>query len=80
MNREEEIQALKMSYMNTFESEHGRKVMEDLSKFCLEKRDIFVEDSARKTDYNLGANSVIRYIRSKLMRTETKPEVVINKE
>ncbi len=54
-------------------------VVGDLSKFCLESRDIFVENSARKTDFNLGANSVIRHIRWMLKRkTEEKPEKVIS--
>ena len=57
----------------------AKRVLNDLSGFCLENRDIFVEDSARKTDFNLGANSVIRHIRYILKRkTEKKPEKVIS--
>ncbi len=60
-------------------TEHWKLIDEDLSRFCLEKADIFVPDSARKTDFNLGANSVIRYIRYMLKRkTEQKPEKVIS--
>ncbi len=57
----------------------AQRVLADLSKFCLENFDIFVEDSARKTDFNLGANSVIRHIRYMLRRrTEQKQETVIS--
>lgn len=57
----------------------AKRVLDDLSKFCLETSDIFDVNSARKTDYNLGANSVIRYIRYMLKRkTEQKQETVIS--
>lgn len=59
--------------------EKSKRVLNDLSRFCLENRGIFVENSARKTDFNLGANSVIRHIRWMLKRkTEKKPETVIS--
>lgn len=61
------------------EDEKAKRVLNDLSKYCLENADLFVIDSARKTDFNLGANSVIRYIRYMLRRkTESKPETVIS--
>jgi hypothetical protein len=54
-------------------------MLKDLSKFCLENADIFDVNSARKTDFNLGANSVIRHIRWMLKRkTEQKQETVIS--
>ena len=54
-------------------------MLKDLSKFCLENSDIFDVNSARKTDFNLGANSVIRHIRWMLKRkTEQKQESVIS--
>ena len=54
-------------------------MLKDLSKFCLENLDIFDVNSARKTDFNLGANSVIRHIRWMLKRkTEQKQESVIS--
>lgn len=54
-------------------------VIGDISKFCLENADIFDVNSARKTDFNLGANSVIRHIRWMLKRkTEPKQEKVIS--
>lgn len=57
----------------------AKRVLDDLSKFCLESFDIFDINSARKTDFNLGANSVIRYIRWMLKRkTEKKQEQVIS--
>ena len=57
----------------------AKLVLNDLSKFCLENFDIFDVNSARKTDFNLGANSVIRHIRYMLKRkTEKKQETVIS--
>ncbi len=54
-------------------------VVGDLSKFCLENTDTFDANSGRMTDYNLGANSVIRHIRWMLKRkTEQKQETVIS--
>jgi hypothetical protein len=76
--RDEKTIELQMDYFNSFETESGKRVIADLAKFCLESRDIFVVDSARKTDYNLGANAVIRYIRNKLIRKEPKPVKTIN--
>ncbi len=67
------------AYKAIFITEHGKMVMNDLSKFCLENFDIFDVNSARKTDFNLGANSVIRHIRYMLKRkTEVKQEKVIS--
>lgn len=57
----------------------AKLVLGDLSKFCLENFDIFDVNSARKTDFNLGANSVIRHIRYMTKRkTEEKPGKVIS--
>ncbi len=57
----------------------AKLVLGDISKFCLENSDIYVENSGRKTDFNLGANSVIRHIRYMLKRkTEQKQEKVIS--
>ncbi len=58
----------------------AKLVLKDLSNFCLESLDIFDVNCARKTDFNLGANSVIRHIRYMLKRkTEPKQETVISK-
>lgn len=67
------------AYKDMFSTEKGKRVLNDLSKFCLENFDIFDVNSARKTDFNLGANSVIRHIRWMLKRkTEQKQEKVIS--
>ena len=62
------------AYKAWFNSEHGKIVLDDLSKFCLEEYlpDIFDKDNVQKTAFNLGANKVIRYIRYMLKR-KTKP-------
>jgi len=67
------------AYKDILSTEKGKRVFNDLSKFCLENRDIFDETYERKTCFNLGANSVIRYIRYMLNRkTEPKQEKVIS--
>lgn len=69
------------AYKDVFPSDDAKanRVLGDLAKFCLEKADIFDVNSARKTDFNLGANSVIRHIRYMLKRkTEQKQETVIS--
>ena len=77
----DEQQLIIAAYKDVFSADDAKakRVLDDLSKFCLEKLDIFVENSARKTDFNLGANSVIRHIRYMLKRkTEKKQEKVIS--
>lgn len=69
------------AYKDVFPADDAKakRILEDLSKFCLEKADIFDVNSARKTDFNLGANSVIRHIRYMLKRKiEQKQETVIS--
>lgn len=67
--------AKSMAYKNTFNSEHGLKVLEDLDKKCLLKGSgLFVSDNERQTCFNLGMNYVIRYIRQEIERNLTEPE------
>jgi len=49
---------------HTFSTEHGQKFLEHLRRFCRAdvRQSCFDEDNERKTAYNLGANSVYRYI------------------
>lgn len=60
------------AYKVLFVTEHGKVVLENLSQLCGEDRDLFDKASARQTDYNLGAISVIAHIRW-MMKRETKP-------
>ncbi len=62
------------AYKAWFISEHGKIVLDNLAKHCLESNilHIFDVNSARKTDFNLGKNDVIRYIRYMLER-KTEP-------
>lgn len=72
-------QLLIAAYKDIFSTDKGKRVLGDLSKFCLENFDIFDVNSDRKTSFNLGANSVIRHIRYMLKRkTEKKQEQVIS--
>ena len=50
-------------FLHTFSDDRGKRSLDFLSKFCLEHRSTFVEDSARKSDFNEGARSVILEIR-----------------
>lgn len=81
MTEADEQQLTIAAYKDVFSADDAKakRVLADLSKFCLENRDIFDVNSARKTDFNLGANSVIRHIRYMLKRkTEKKQETVIS--
>lgn len=67
--------AKSMAYKNTFNGEHGAKVLEDLDRKCLLKGSgLFVSDNERQTCFNLGMNYVIRYIRQEIERNLTEPE------
>jgi len=74
--------ALSMAYKNTFNSEHGLKVLKDLDDICKLNGNIFDADSSRITDFNLGKNAVIRHIRKEIEReiTEKKDNKVKHKE
>lgn len=77
----DEQQRLIAAYKDVFSLDDAKAqiVVGDIAKFCLENADIYVENDGRKTDYNLGANSVIRHIRWMLKRkTEQKQESVIS--
>lgn len=80
-NQVDQQQLLIAAYKDIFSVDNakGKRVLGDLSKFCLENFDIFDVNSGRKTDFNLGANSVIRHIRYMLKRkTEKKQKQVIS--
>jgi len=62
--RYEIIRQRNSDFLNTFASgESQNRVLTYLSKFCLENACTFVKDSARKSDFNEGARSVILEIR-----------------
>ena len=51
-------------FMNVFLSDdRGKRVLDYLSKFCLENKDTFVPDDVQKSTYNQGARRVILEIR-----------------
>jgi hypothetical protein len=67
--------ALSMAYKNWFNSEHGKKVLDDLDRKCKYARTgIYVSDSSRQTDFNLGMHEVILYIHQEIERNLTEPE------
>jgi len=82
-NEINEQQLLIAAYKDIFSVDNakGQLVLNDLSRFCLEGYlpDIFDESNVNKTNFNLGANKVIRYIRYMLKRkTEKRQEKVIS--
>ncbi len=60
------------AYKALFTTEHGKVVLNNLSKICGEDRDLFDRNNGRQTDYNLGAISVIAHIRW-MMKRKTEP-------
>ena len=46
-----------------FSGPHGERNITYLSRFCLEEQSTFVDYSARKSDFNEGARSVILEIK-----------------
>lgn len=79
--QQDNTQRVIAAYKAWFKSEHGKVVLENLSKHCFESNilHIFDVNSARKTDFNLGKNDVIRHIRCMLERkTEPTQKTVIS--
>ena len=64
MNKEQEN--LSMSFKQAFSGVHGVDVLNNLKTFCRGNlnQSCFDVSSDRQTSYNLGANSVYRYIQS----------------
>jgi hypothetical protein len=50
-------------FVNTFTGDRQKRVLDYISKFCLENDCTFDRDSARKSDFNQGARAVILEIR-----------------
>lgn len=62
-SREEIVIQRNMDFLNTFGSEAGKRVLDYLSKFCLEHRPTFSEKSERESSFNEGSRFVIIEIR-----------------
>ena len=70
-------------FLYTFSGERGSRVLEHLSKYCMENDCTFNAKSARMTDFNEGARSVIIEIRHWLNMDITnleKEQVCLNKD
>lgn len=79
----DEQRQLVIDFKKTFASDFdcGIRVLEYISKFCMENRSTYVEGSARKSDFNEGARSVILEIRRKLnVNLDEKKQDIIEKE
>lgn len=73
---------ISMAFKNTFSGEHGQKVLNDLERKCMYKRNgIYQSESERQTCFNLGMHEVILYIHQEIERDLTpKDNKAIHKE
>jgi len=67
-----------MDFLNTFGSETGKRVLDYLSKFCLENRPTFRKDSERESSFNEGSRFVILEIRKWLNIDVSKLHIETN--
>jgi hypothetical protein len=76
--------ALSMAYKNTFNSEHGQRVLKDLDDYGFFRKPdrCFDPDSQRTTCFNLGKLSIVRYIHDEINKDlkEPKDNKAIHKE
>lgn len=72
VTREKIAEQRVVDFQHSFSGPHGERVLTYLSRFCLEKRTTFVEESGSKTNFNEGARSVILEIRRWLEYDLTK--------
>jgi len=76
LTQEQKEYQLLMDFQQTFGSEQGKRVLEKLSKFCLEKQSCYTSNNSHETAFNEGARSVILYIRRNIERKiETESEL-----
>ena len=69
----EQLKALKKSYLNTFNSESGKKVLKDLERHCFIKGTTFSEKSLRLA-FNEGQRSIYLHINTMMQFDFTKLE------
>ena len=62
-NHIEEIKALRISYRECFNSEHGKKVLKDLERRCFGKDRTFTQDPYL-TAFNEGTRGAFLYIQN----------------
>lgn len=72
MDREDKAKQLIIDYMNTFTSESGKRVRENLSLEGYEKDVTFVKDDALGSAFNEGKRYMILHINRMLAR---KPDI-----
>jgi len=68
----DEIQLTNAAYKDVLRSEAGQRILEDLSAFCGENANPYVEGSFDRTAQKCGKLSVILHIRKRLS-SEDKP-------
>jgi len=66
-----DLKALKTSYKKTFETEDGKKVLQDLQRRCFAKQSTFVVDPFLMA-FNGGTRSVLLYIESMMDMSNIK--------
>lgn len=61
---EKQFKELKDNYKFVFNSEEGKKVLDDLSKRCHESSTTFIKDNSHETAYLEGQRSIYLFIKA----------------
>ena len=61
---EKKFKELKDNYKFVFNSEEGKKVLDDLSKRCHESSTTFIKDNSHETAYLEGQRSIYLFIKA----------------
>jgi len=70
-------QLKRLNYQSCFASDAGKKVLADLSNYCYESRNTFVEGNHDKQNVNNGKRAVMLYIRDKMKARKEKQTMAI---
>ena len=67
---EKDIKQLAINYKQTFTSESGKKVLEDLKKRCSFETTTFVQGDSHDTAFREGQRAVVLFINNMLNKKE----------
>jgi len=78
----EQQRAITIAFKQCFATDAGAAVLDELSKFCMERRSTYTAGDAMKTAFNEGARTVILEIRRRLEANleEQPPQKTVNEE
>jgi len=74
----DELKKLHMLYLQVFDSDNGRKVLEDLEKRCYVRGTTFVPGEPYQTFFNEGARSCVLHIKTMMVLPTIKKEEAAN--